>query len=99
MLIVSQNKDEIVNLNNVKNIETRDYNKTRFPIVANMVDGAKIHLAEYTTMKRAKEVLKEIYCKYSDFEALRMVRDIETQKETLCRDNSKYFDVYEIPKE
>ena len=64
MLILSQKKDEIVNLDNVVNFRL-GYN-------GNFIVRAENHekvceLGEYGTEKRAKEVLNEIIRKYQDY--------------------------------
>lgn len=66
MIIVSQNKDEIVNFDNITNIMITDCDGD-FVISAVAlvgVDDVYRELGYYTTERRAKEILKEITQKY-----------------------------------
>ena len=56
-------------------------------------------LGKYATEQRAKEVLAEIYKKYSDWQSMRMIKNEEIQAKIVSGDNSKYFDVYMTPEE
>lgn len=62
MIIVSQDKNKIINLDNVINIEYADYtNISRgHEIYCNGVVKNAIKLGVYKTKERAKEVLQEI---------------------------------------
>lgn len=56
MIIVSQNKEEIVNFDNVANI----YVTEACSIVAPLINGGIVELGNYPSLDRAKEVLEEI---------------------------------------
>lgn len=62
MLILSQNKSEIVNLNNVTNMFTYFNDKI---IKCMLISGGETHIGEYETEERAKEVLQEIIKHYN----------------------------------
>lgn len=61
MIIVSQDKEEIVNFDNVTNI----YVTEDCSIMAPLINGGMVQLGLYPSLDRAKEILKEIY-KYKD---------------------------------
>ncbi len=87
MIIVSQDKKDIINFNNIKAISVKE-NKIiaigQFIIAEE--DGAYI-LAEYETEKRAKEVLQEIVSKYRQY-------NLDNNKAVTMLPK-----VYEMPKE
>ena len=62
MLILSQDKNGIVNLTNITSILAE--NKE---LIARVTNGHKATLGEYNTEERAKEVLQEIMDAYSHF--------------------------------
>lgn len=64
MIILSQNKDEIINFKNMNNI----YISSTGEIIAcgNMEDCVCV-LGKYSTQERAKEVLQEIIKKYASY--------------------------------
>ena len=68
MIIVSQEKDAILNFDNVIEIRTAidiESNKeTRIAI--DTIEGERYYIARYSTEERAKEVLNEIVKKYAD---------------------------------
>jgi len=67
MIIVSQNRQEIVNFNNVMNIHITDCEEDGFLISAGLVVGVDDNyrdLGYYKSKERAKEVLQEIVKKY-----------------------------------
>lgn len=92
MIIVSQNKKIIT-----KSMELSIENTKKIMVESNC--GKLYFLGEYKTEERAKEVLEEIYKKYSDWQSMRMIRDEKIQAKIVSGDNSKYFDVYIMPKE
>ena len=68
MIIVSQDKDKIVNFDNLTQIYiTRDEEETATFIRYETVDSLYDDLGEYKTEERAKEVLQEIVKKYSSY--------------------------------
>ena len=93
MIIVSQDKDKIVNFDNLTQIYiTRDEEEKSYFIRYETVDSLYDDLGEYKTEERAKEVLQEIMKKYLEIK---------------CFYNSKYEvmqaieqpKVYEMPVE
>lgn len=63
MIIETQNKEEIMNFNNIMNIEITDCDEDEFGIFAGVVIGIDDNyklLGYYKDEKRAKEVLQDI---------------------------------------
>ena len=69
MIIVSQDKDLIVNFDNTTVIGIAQSNSKEIDSIT--VDGEEQFLAEYKTEKRAKEVLQEIVNAISSWEDLK----------------------------
>ena len=71
MIILSQNREEIINLDNVTRIFIEDFSEDGdgFGIGAdtNSAESQCWDLGYYKTQKRAKEVLKEITNKYQKY--------------------------------
>lgn len=66
MIIVSQDKNAIVNFDNVIGIKTAidiESNKERL-IAIDTIDSERYYIAKYSTEERAKEVLREIISMY-----------------------------------
>lgn len=61
MIIVSQDREDIINFDNVKMINREE---NRISVDANFSKGDFYCIAEYATEERAKEVLQEIVSKY-----------------------------------
>lgn len=90
MIIVSQEKDTIINFDNIINIKISDCDGD-FVISATSLVGTEdiyIELGYYNTEKRAKEVLQEIITRYKNWENLKA-----GQPTGMC------LPVYEMPKE
>lgn len=84
MIIVSQDKDNIVNFDNIVSIGINDFDinrETTFQRITAETIGTTTALGDYKTEERAKEVLQEIVEQY----------------QKICDDT--YFIVYEMPKE
>ena len=65
MIIVSQDKDKIINFDNLTQVYiTQDEEETAYFIRFETVDSLYDDLGEYKTEERAKEVLQEIISKY-----------------------------------
>ena len=65
MIIVSQDKEKIVNFDNLTQVYiTQDEEETAYFIRYETVDSLYEDLGEYETEERAKEVLQEIISKY-----------------------------------
>lgn len=70
MIIVSQEKDEILNFNNIMNINVTNCEEDGYLISAGFIVGRDDNyrdLGYYKTEERAKEVLEEIVEKYSTY--------------------------------
>lgn len=63
MVIVSQDKEEIINFSNVTNMFVMEDGDIR----AMLVSGNDTFIAQYEKKERAKEVLQEIVKKYSSY--------------------------------
>ena len=93
MIIVSQEKNSIINFNNISSIELNEFEDEGWIIKCNIIDNSYINLAIYKTKERAKEVLQEIVDFY------------EISERYECSSNSgltlfiKKTFVYEMPKE
>ena len=70
MIIISQEKDEILNFNNIMNIQVTNCEEDGYLILAGFIVGRDDNyrdLGYYKTEERAKEVLQEITQKYSSY--------------------------------
>lgn len=100
MIIVSQDKDTIVNFDNVEilgigNLLEDDDGK--FKMLANTISDSQYILGKYDTEERAKKVLKEIIGKYKATEALKIaINRIADDVGALGLENAF---IYEMPKE
>ena len=78
MIIISQEKDAILNFDNVITIRTAtDIESKKERLVAiDTIDGERYYIAKYATEERAKEVLREIIdtYKFNRKEAVGQVR-------------------------
>ena len=91
MIIVSQDKDKIVNFDNLTQIYiTRDEEETATFIRYETVDSLYDDLGEYKTEERTKEVLQEIIKSYRDYRTAECDGYTNVLEETA---------VFEIPKE
>jgi hypothetical protein len=90
MIIVSQDRNEIVNFNNMNNILIVDFNikNNCFQRIQANTDRDYYVLGDYATEERAKEVLQEIIKSIENWENLKA-----GQPSGICK-----F-VYEMPKE
>ena len=96
MIIVSQDRDLIINFDNVIVIGIAQNNSKEIDSIT--VDKEEQYLGEYKTEERAKEVLQEIYKNYADFELIRCIND-NFQQQLIVRNKNKYFDIYEMPED
>ena len=85
MIIVSQDREDIINFDNVKMINREE---NRISVDANFSRGDFYCIAEYATEERAKEVLQEITTRYKNWEILKA-----GQPTGIC------LPVYEMPQE
>lgn len=72
MIIVSQDKTNILNFSNIQNVRIEPYGthikgKKIYKIFAGNSEGYATELGTYDTEERAKEVLQEIAQKYSSY--------------------------------
>lgn len=88
MIIVSQDKTEIVNFNNIESVWISKEEEGIFSIEATADTNAS--LGEYATEERAKEVLQEIIKAYRDYRTAECDGYTNILQETA---------VYEMPKE
>ena len=100
MIIVSQDKEIIINFEKVNIVNINQLNKKQIGawFNCNEEENNNVLLGEYATEERAKEVLQEILTTYSNFETLRHSdeREKNTLKEIL-QNKYEYFDLYEMP--
>lgn len=80
MIIVSQDKERIVNFNNIQDIRIEEYGthiKTKkiYKIFSGNFEGYVSLLGTYETKERAKEVLQEIIKEYKATEAFKACAD------------------------
>ena len=99
MIIVGQDKEKIVNFDNLTQVYiTQDEEETAYFIRFETVDSLYDDLGKYETEERAKEVLQEIYKNYADFELIRCIED-NFQQHLIVGNKNKYFDIYEMPED
>lgn len=67
MVIISQSEKEIVNFEQVATIIFDEMDNDIWKIKAYYISGKNTPLGKYKTEKRAKEVLKEIVYKYTEY--------------------------------
>ncbi len=92
MIIVSQDKDIILNLDNVSSIVIDD-GETNKKIFANCNNDDLVELGEYESEERAKEVLLNISIQYS---LNKMTQSINF-KPNNENGASRYMPIYEMP--
>lgn len=99
MIIVSQDKKTIVNFGNViyANVRKLPPNEKGYAINISTFERNFERFSLYDTEEKAKEVLSEIYKKYSDWQTMGMVKDVYLQKQVIAGDKSEYFNVYLMP--
>lgn len=107
MIIVSQDKNIVVNFDNVANINIEKcYNESireedfTFDILVFIVSSGLVRIGKYKTQERAKEVLQEIISAFSDFEYFKSTE--ESNKENIgikIFANYGTIDVYKMPEE
>lgn len=94
MIIVSQDKEKIVNFDNLTQVYiTQDEEETAYFIRYETVDSLYDDLGKYETEERAKEVLQEI------IRALIEAKKLESANSMFGFDIIPSNTVYEMPKE
>lgn len=103
MIVVSQNKTEFINFDNVMNIEMADCEEDGYLIAAGFIVGRDDNYRElgyYKTEARAKEIIKEIWTAYSNFNYFKnATADGKNYVINLLKHKYEQFDIYEMPKE
>lgn len=103
MVIVSQNKTEFINFDNVMNIEMTNCEEDGYLIAAGFIVGRDDNYRElgyYKTEARAKEVVKEIRTAYSNFNYFKnATKEGKDYIINLLKHKYEQFDIYEMPKE
>lgn len=96
MIIDNQEKNRIVNFNNILDIHTQGSGEKS--LIFAETERYAIFLGEYKTEKRAKEVLQEIIKTY-ETEKIYKCSDAETQEImcNLCLENNQDIFKYEMP--
>ena len=99
MIIVSQDKDLIVNFDNTTVIGIAQNNSKEIDSIT--VNGEEQFLAEYETEERAKEVLKEITKRCMLSERFKALSISDAQREMIHEmyDKDERLFIYEMPKE
>lgn len=93
MIILSQDKDNIVNFDNVVTIGINDFDvKSTWQRITAETIGTSTVLGDYKTEERAKEVLQEIINKYKEVKATYNSYSQENKIMNIPK-------VYEMPKE
>lgn len=98
MIIVSQDKKEIVNFDNIMNITICGCKENGYTISAGFIVGRDDNYRElglYETEKRAKEVLEQITIAYANMKIIK-IPDIHIE-ETLSAKEIKRNIVFEMP--
>lgn len=93
MVIISQNKNRIINFDNILEIwiDSNILDKTEPVFIINAeTDGTVIEIGNYATEERAKEVLQEIVKSYRDYRTAECDGYTNVLQETA---------VFEMPKE
>ena len=97
MIIVSQDKETIVNFNNISIITQVD---GRIGVTNNATNSTVSEIGVYKTEERAKKVLQEIITSYADFNYLKSFpANITKSVEQFMHKKYSYFNVYEMPEE
>ena len=103
MIIVSQERTEIINFENVININITDCKEDGYLISAGFIVGRDDNYRElgyYKTEERAKEVLNDIIKQKTMFEYFKAVDDETQEKMTETMQKAgMIFEVYKMPKE
>ena len=92
MLILSQDKNGIVNFTNITSILVE--NKE---LIARVTNGHKATLGEYNTEERAKEVLQEIISFYFQTEYFKSICNISYISSEQLNETQEKILVYEMP--
>ena len=94
MIIVSQDKTDIINFNNISWLYIEPIDSS---ININLKYGYSILIAKYKTLKRAKEVLQEIINNYSNSQIVKLPN--MRYEEFISSEQLAKFMCYEMPEE
>ena len=97
MIIVSQDKDKIINFDNTTRIRIGKYNDEIY-IISDFQNGAYEDLGIYKTEERAKEVLKEIARFYRMFKGMETCNtDVQVNISEQIEKEGQALHVYTMP--
>lgn len=104
MIIVSWQRDIVVNMTTAKTVEISErkiYDDTHYiiySIIATLNDDTTVILGNYKSEERAKEVLREIILVYSTYELYKVATpEVQNQIAIQLFNQKKTLSVYEIP--
>ncbi len=100
MIIISQDKKELINFDNVINITITDCEEEGYLISAGFIVGRDDNyrdLGYYKTQERAEEILRQIKIAYSNIKMINIPK-IQINELLSSVDLMKYIS-YEMPKE
>lgn len=97
MIIVNQDKNRIVNFDNILDIHTQKSGEKSLIFVE--TERYAIFLGEYETEERAKAIIREIKISYQRNAVIKITsdKDIQDQIFNLLQENGIDFDTYEMP--
>ena len=101
MIIINQDKNEIINFGNVMNINVMDCKEEGYLISAGFIVGRDDNYRElgyYKTEERAKEVLQEITRQHSTFKEIKALGGLDARR-FMGRQSYYNFDVYRMPED
>lgn len=93
MIIISQNKEKIINFDNIVEIKISDYgyNETNFTLVVE-INERGIPIGQYLSMERAKEVLDGIIKFYTRLDLAEQEMPVDKAiATTLLRDRAAFW--------
>lgn len=101
MIIVTQDKDGIINMDKVLKIFYMEDEKDGDMTIWALLDLSHrpIWLGDYETEERALEIINEITIAYSDFNTYKVYPDEPEKYMNLLRNRYNKFDVYEMPED
>lgn len=101
MIIQTQNKEELINFENIMNVEVTDCDEEGFGIFAGFIVGRDDNyrlLGYYKSKERATEILQEIASAYSDFKYYAAENGKKkTEIGIKIYQNYRSIDLYEMP--
>ena len=98
MIIVSQDKNVILNFDNTTTIKAEKQGEN-YRIVARMNNGHFATLGEYLTEERVKEVMSEIINCYAHTEQYKCFSNNSSENRDILNELAKNSFIYGMPKE